>query len=100
MDYDVRVHVIKTSHKTKGTLSGLPLAHHTDNVSTCTFFFQSSNDTFPTAMHIAAALEVQERLLPGLKKLHGALESKAVEFKDLVKIGRTHTQVDLVFTEF
>lgn len=53
---------------------------------------QSSNDTFPTAMHIAAALEVQERLLPGLKKLHGALESKAVEFKDLVKIGRTHTQ--------
>lgn len=53
---------------------------------------QSSNDTFPTAMHIAAALEVQERLLPGLKKLHGALQSKAVEFKDLVKIGRTHTQ--------
>ena len=44
-------------------------------------------------MHIAAALEVQERLLPGLKKLHGALEAKSTEFKDLVKIGRTHTQV-------
>lgn len=53
---------------------------------------QSSNDTFPTAMHIAAALEVQEHLLPGLKKLHGALQAKSTEFKDLVKIGRTHTQ--------
>lgn len=53
---------------------------------------QSSNDTFPTAMHIAAALEVQERLLPGLKKLHDALHSKANQFKELVKIGRTHTQ--------
>lgn len=55
---------------------------------------QSSNDTFPTAMHIAAALEVQERLLPGLKKLHDALHSKANQFKELVKIGRTHTQVN------
>lgn len=53
---------------------------------------QSSNDTFPTAMHIAAALEVQERLLPGLKKLHDAMHSKANQFKELVKIGRTHTQ--------
>lgn len=56
---------------------------------------QSSNDTFPTAMHIAAALEVQERLLPGLKKLHDALHSKANQFKALVKIGRTHTQVNV-----
>jgi len=48
-------------------------------------------------MHIAAALEVQERLLPGLKKLHGALHGKSTEFKDLVKIGRTHTQVHLNF---
>ena len=54
---------------------------------------KSSNDTFPTAMHIAAALEVHERLIPGLKKLHGALQAKSTEFKDLVKIGRTHTQV-------
>ena len=57
------------------------------------FFLQSSNDTFPTAMHIAAAMEVHERLLPGLRKLHGALQAKSNEFKDLVKIGRTHTQV-------
>lgn len=46
-------------------------------------------------MHIAAALEVQERLLPGLKKLHDALHSKANQFKELVKIGRTHTQVNV-----
>ena len=44
-------------------------------------------------MHIAAAMEVHERLLPGLRKLHGALQAKSNEFKDLVKIGRTHTQV-------
>ncbi|EDO31211.1 predicted protein [Nematostella vectensis] len=53
---------------------------------------QSSNDTFPTAMHVACAIEVHERLLPGLKKLHGALDAKAKEFKDIIKIGRTHTQ--------
>lgn len=46
-------------------------------------------------MHIAAAMEVHERLLPGLRKLHGALHAKSNEFKDLVKIGRTHTQVQL-----
>ena len=56
-------------------------------------YLQSSNDTFPTAMHIAAAMEVHERLLPGLKKLHSALKAKSEEFKDIVKIGRTHTQV-------
>jgi len=56
-------------------------------------WLQSSNDTFPTAMHVAAAMEVHERLLPGLRKLHGALQAKSNEFKDLVKIGRTHTQV-------
>merc|ERR1712121_216679 len=53
---------------------------------------QSSNDTFPTAMHIAAAQMVTDVLLPGLHKLHEALVSKADEFKDIVKIGRTHTQ--------
>ena len=46
-------------------------------------------------MHISAAMEVHERLLPGLRKLHGALQAKSNEFKDLVKIGRTHTQVQL-----
>ncbi len=53
---------------------------------------QSSNDTFPTAMHIAAAIEVIDHLIPALKKLHGALDAKAQEFADIVKIGRTHLQ--------
>jgi len=53
---------------------------------------QSSNDTFPTAMHIASAQMVTEVLLPGLRKLHKSMVSKADEFKDIVKIGRTHTQ--------
>ncbi|MEP1443483.1 MAG: class II fumarate hydratase [Hyphomicrobiales bacterium] len=53
---------------------------------------QSSNDTFPTAMHIAAAREINDVLLPGLKHLHKALEAKQNEFKDIIKIGRTHTQ--------
>ena len=53
---------------------------------------QSSNDTFPTAMHIAAACEVIDHLLPALRKLHGALEAKAEEFAPIVKIGRTHLQ--------
>jgi fumarate hydratase class II len=51
---------------------------------------QSSNDTFPTAMHIAVADQVHNRLLPMLEKLHGALVKKQDEFKDVVKIGRTH----------
>jgi fumarate hydratase class II len=53
---------------------------------------QSSNDTFPTAMHIAAAIEVEGRLLPSIKRLREALEVKANEFAELVKIGRTHLQ--------
>jgi fumarate hydratase class II len=53
---------------------------------------QSSNDTFPTAMHIAAAHEVITHLIPALKKLHGALDAKAQEFAGIVKIGRTHLQ--------
>jgi fumarate hydratase class II len=53
---------------------------------------QSSNDTFPTAMHIAAAMTVRDVLLPGLNKLLAALEAKSEEFKDIIKIGRTHTQ--------
>ncbi|XP_046847324.1 fumarate hydratase, mitochondrial-like [Xenia sp. Carnegie-2017] len=53
---------------------------------------QSSNDTFPTAMHIAAAMEVHERLVPGIDKLYNALERKSNEFKDIIKIGRTHAQ--------
>ncbi|MDD9724061.1 class II fumarate hydratase [Roseovarius sp. SK2] len=53
---------------------------------------QSSNDTFPTAMHIATAMSVRDVLLPGLLKLAEALEQKSNEFKDIIKIGRTHTQ--------
>ena len=53
---------------------------------------QSSNDTFPTAMHIAAATTARDVLLPGLTVLAEALEAKAEEFKDIIKIGRTHTQ--------
>src|SRR5260370_25408531 len=51
---------------------------------------QSSNDTFPTAMHIAAAQEIGQRLIPALAALRKALAEKAEEFNDIVKIGRTH----------
>jgi fumarate hydratase class II len=53
---------------------------------------QSSNDTFPTAMHIAAAMMVRDTLLPGLEKLAAGLEQKSEEFANIIKIGRTHTQ--------
>jgi len=53
---------------------------------------QSSNDSFPTAMHIAAVTEVQGRLLPAMRRLGDALGAKAGELHDIVKIGRTHTQ--------
>ncbi|WP_252259449.1 MAG: class II fumarate hydratase [Erythrobacter sp.] len=53
---------------------------------------QSSNDTFPTAMHIAAASETIDRLIPALDQLHAALDSKAKAFAHIVKIGRTHLQ--------
>ena len=53
---------------------------------------QSSNDTFPTAMHIATAMSVRDVLMPGLEKLAAGLEAKSREFKDIIKIGRTHTQ--------
>jgi fumarate hydratase class II len=53
---------------------------------------QSSNDVFPSAMHLAAALEVRRGLLPALAELHSALSSRAQAFKDIVKIGRTHLQ--------
>ncbi|KIN64958.1 Fumarate hydratase class II [Sulfitobacter noctilucicola] len=53
---------------------------------------QSSNDTFPTAMHVAIGMMARDTLLPGLRKLHDALVDKSEEFKDIIKIGRTHTQ--------
>jgi fumarate hydratase, class II len=53
---------------------------------------QSSNDSFPTAMHIAAAQDITHRLLPALEHLHAALQAKTKQFASIVKIGRTHTQ--------
>lgn len=62
--------------------------HPNDHVNMC----QSSNDTFPTAMHIAAVMEIKNSLLPALKHLHDGLVLKQKEFKSIIKIGRTHTQ--------
>ncbi|KAK9945727.1 hypothetical protein M0R45_011226 [Rubus argutus] len=71
-----------------GHKRGEKFVHPNDHVNRS----QSSNDTFPTVMHIAAAMEVNSRLVPNLKTLHSSLQSKTDEFKDIVKIGRTHTQ--------
>ncbi|MGN6498424.1 MAG: class II fumarate hydratase, partial [Tsuneonella sp.] len=53
---------------------------------------QSSNDTFPSAIHVAAALQIDRALLPALRALHAELDAKARQWADIVKIGRTHTQ--------
>ncbi len=53
---------------------------------------QSSNDSFPTVMHIACAMEITNRLMPALERLHGALDNNAEAFANIVKIGRTHLQ--------
>jgi fumarate hydratase class II len=71
-----------------GDMGSKKPVHPNDHVN----MSQSSNDTFPTAMHIACALEVIERLLPALRHLHGALDSKAKAWANIIKIGRTHTQ--------
>ena len=67
-------------------LGGKKPIHPNDHVN----MSQSSNDTFPTAMHIAAVQEIELQLLPALKKLRDALQDKVVEFGSIVKIGRTH----------
>ncbi len=64
------------------------LVHPNDDVNKA----QSSNDTYPTAMKIAFVLEIQKHLIPSIIKLKYTLEEKSVEFKDIVKIGRTHLQ--------
>ena len=71
-----------------GELGSKTPVHPNDHVNKS----QSSNDTYPTAMHIAVAVELHETLLPGMQKLHDALDAKAKEYADIVKIGRTHTQ--------
>merc|ERR1719369_1632431 len=71
-----------------GELGSKTPVHPNDHVNKS----QSSNDTYPTAMHIAVALEIHHTLLPGLEKLHAALQAKSEEYKDIIKIGRTPTQ--------
>ncbi|WP_417727218.1 class II fumarate hydratase [Roseovarius sp.] len=71
-----------------GVIGSKDPVHPNDHVN----MGQSSNDTFPTAMHIAAAMTARDVLLPGLAKLLTGLEGKSAEFKDVIKIGRTHTQ--------
>ena len=71
-----------------GVMGSKKPVHPNDHVN----MGQSSNDSFPTAMHIAAACEVTWSLIPALKKLQSALDAKAKEFSDIIKIGRTHLQ--------
>ena len=71
-----------------GVMGSKKPVHPNDHVN----MSQSSNDTYPTAMHIAAAEYVIHHLLPGLKHLHEALDAKAKAFAHIIKIGRTHTQ--------
>ncbi|MBN8607915.1 MAG: class II fumarate hydratase [Caulobacterales bacterium] len=71
-----------------GEMGSKKPVHPNDHVN----MSQSSNDCFPTAMHIAAAEEVVHRLIPALQMLHNALNDKAQAWKDIIKIGRTHTQ--------
>jgi len=71
-----------------GTLGSKRPVHPNDHVN----MSQSSNDTFPTVMHIAATLEIQHHLLPNLRKLLAAMQVKVAEFSDIIKIGRTHLQ--------
>jgi fumarate hydratase class II len=71
-----------------GEMGSKKPVHPNDHVN----MSQSSNDTYPTAMHIAAAEQVVNDLLPALKHLHASLLAKQEEFKDIIKIGRTHTQ--------
>lgn len=71
-----------------GVMGSKKPVHPNDHVN----MGQSSNDSFPTAMHIATAEQVKHALIPALQHLHKALDAKAREFKDIVKIGRTHLQ--------
>jgi len=71
-----------------GQMGSKKPVHPNDHVN----MSQSSNDTYPTAMHIACAEEIVRRLLPSLRHLHQALEAKVRAWADIIKIGRTHTQ--------
>ncbi|MCP9221969.1 class II fumarate hydratase [Erythrobacter sp. LQ02-29] len=78
----------RASEALGGTRGAKDPVHPNDHVN----MSQSSNDTFPTALHIAAALEVTGQLIPALARLRDDLASKAEQWDDIVKIGRTHTQ--------
>lgn len=71
-----------------GELGSKTPVHPNDHVNKS----QSSNDTYPTAMHIAVAVDIDQILIPSLKTLRNAIDEKAQEYKDIIKIGRTHTQ--------
>jgi len=71
-----------------GELGSKTPVHPNDHVNKS----QSSNDTYPTAMHIAVAVDIHKILIPSLKTLRDAIDEKAQEYKDIIKIGRTHTQ--------
>jgi len=71
-----------------GVMGSKKPIHPNDHVN----MSQSSNDTFPTAMHVAAALEVNQRLLPALELLKSSLDEKVAKFDKIIKIGRTHLQ--------
>jgi fumarate hydratase class II len=71
-----------------GTMGSKTPVHPNDHVN----MSQSSNDTYPTAMHIACAEEVVRSVVPGLEHLHAALAAKSAQFAHIIKIGRTHTQ--------
>ncbi len=71
-----------------GTMGSKKPVHPNDHVN----MSQSSNDCFPTAMHVACAEEIHHRLIPALRHLHAALDAKAKAWASIIKIGRTHTQ--------
>jgi fumarate hydratase class II len=71
-----------------GEMGSKKPVHPNDHVNMA----QSSNDTYPTAMHIACAEEIHHKLLPALRHLHAALDAKAKAWEHIIKIGRTHTQ--------
>jgi len=71
-----------------GVLGSKKPVHPNDDVN----MSQSSNDSFPTMMHIAAVMEMTGLLIPNLQKLHDALDNKSKQFDRIIKIGRTHLQ--------
>src|ERR1700737_2679282 len=77
-----------------GVMGSKKPIHPNDDVN----MSQSSNDTFPTAMHIAAADRVKNALIPAIQTVHDAIAAKAKEFSNVVKMGRTHLQVAVPLT--